>query len=107
MWKMRRRLNWEPPHTTKTRRERTVSEVIPSSMLHKIIQRDLTQSSDIWVLVLFQGNRVEILPQNEVAKLNVVKSKRAQRAGEEDRVTAFVWQESWRLREGPDSRMTR
>lgn len=42
----------------------------------KIIQHDLSQSPDICVLVLFQGNRVEILPQNEVAKLNVVRCSR-------------------------------
>lgn len=51
-----------------------MSEVIHLYILHKLIQPDLTQSLDIWVLVLFQGDRVEILPQNEVAKLNVVRS---------------------------------
>lgn len=51
-----------------------MSEVIHVYTLHKLIQPDLTQSLDIWDLVLFQGDRVEILPQNEVAKLNVVES---------------------------------
>lgn len=51
-----------------------MSEVIHLYILHQLIQPDLTQLLDIWVLVLFQGDRVEILPQNEVAKLNVVRS---------------------------------
>ncbi len=83
-----------------------MSEVIHSYMLPKIIQRDLSQSPDICVLVLFQGNRVESLPQNEVAKLNVVRCSRHSEL-ERKIVTVFVCQESWRLHEGPDSQMTR
>ncbi len=76
MWKMRRRSNWEPPHTTKRDwRERWVRSYICTCCLKSSSMICLSRLTSAF-LFYFRATVWKVYLQNEVAKSNVVRCSR-------------------------------